>query len=130
MMPDEKDRLLALFMAPAKWCRRAEARNAEGEPVTYDDGSAVAWDVTGALCMLFGWPRACALFEQVDRCVHGKAVKRRWPPTDSEMDAMVALQEFNDAAGTTFEILRAELESIPAWRLQHAGKERIEPAAG
>jgi hypothetical protein len=129
MTPHEKDQLLALFADQAKWCRKAEACNGEGRPVVYDDPSAVAWDITGALCLLFGWPRACILFEQLDRRIHGKVVKTGWPPRDWQMEAMAALQKFNDGAETTLEILRAKLESAPAWRIEHSGNERIKAVA-
>jgi hypothetical protein len=98
------------------------------KPIVYDDPSAVAWDITGALCLLFGWPRAI-LFEQLDRRIHGKVVKQGWPPRDWEMESMAALQYFNDGAETTFEMLRAKLESAPAWRLEHSGEKRIKTAA-
>jgi len=116
MMPDEKERLLALFDTEARWCRGAEAANTTGRAVSYDDGDAVAWDLTGALCVLFGWPRACVLFGQLDRHLHGRRAPLSWPARSSEMDAMSALQEFNDRPETTFETLRARLEAVPVWR--------------
>ena len=116
MMPNEKDQLLAFFEEPSKWCRNAEARDTAGAPVPYDDPSAVAWDVTGALCRLFGWPRACVLFEQLHRQIYGPQAKANWPPPDLEMQAMAGLQAFNDGPTTTFESLRTKLESVPAWR--------------
>lgn len=116
MMTDEKDQLMALLEDPKKWCRNAEAVDVNGNAVHYDDPAAVAWDVTGALCRLFGWPRACVLFGQFHRRIHGKPAKSGWPPRDTEMDAMAALQDFNDSDDTNIESLRARIESIPVWR--------------
>lgn len=115
MMPDEKTKLLELLAEPAAWCRDAEARDADGEPVTYDSDAAVAWDLTGALCRLFGWRRACVLFPQVDRHVVGKRKGVQWPVTDPGIDAMKSLQDFNDGADTTYEMVRARLEGMPVW---------------
>ena len=72
MMPDEKAQLLALLEDERRWCRDAEARDADGNSVSFHDATAVAWDITGALCRLFGWRRACELFRQLDRHIHGK----------------------------------------------------------
>jgi len=115
MMPDEKAQVLALFEDAGRWCRNAEALDANGDAVHYDDDAAVAWDVTGGLCWLFGWQRACVLFEQLDRHIHGKRPVRGWPANDPELDAMVSLQAFNDQHDTTFEIVRERLESMPVW---------------
>jgi hypothetical protein len=116
MMPDEKTQLLGLLERDSRWCRNAEALDASGHGVAYDDDAAVAWDITGALCQLFGWERACVLFEQLDRHIHGRRIKFGWPIRDTEMDAMAALQEFNDRAGTTFASLRERLETMPVWQ--------------
>ena len=116
MTPEEKDRLLFLFENETKCYRDAEAHAANGDAVWYDDTQAVAWDITGALCQLFGWHRACVLFEQVDRHIHGKHLTMAWPPRDSELEAMLALQDYNDQPTTTFEILRGRLEAMPVWR--------------
>ncbi len=116
MMPDEKERLLALLEHERKWCQDAEAHDANGDPVRYDDEAAVAWDITGALCRLFGWQRACVLFGQLDRHLHGKRISLGWPRRNTELDAMAALQEFNDRADTTFPLLRERLEQIPVWQ--------------
>lgn len=115
MMPDEKAQLLTFLEHESRWCRDAEAHDAKGDAVRYDDAAAVAWDVTGALCRLFGWRRACVLFGQLDRHIHGKRVTIGWPARDSEMDAMAALQDFNDRVGTTFEMMRERIESMPVW---------------
>jgi hypothetical protein len=115
MMADEKERLLAFFERESIWCRDGEAQDAAGDPVRYDDDAAVAWDITGALCRLFGWQRACVLFGQFDRHIHGKRVAFGWPQRNTDVDAMVALQEFNDRAETTFAHLRGAIESMPVW---------------
>jgi len=114
-MPDEKAQLLALLDGAGKWCREAEAHDARGDPVTYDDAAAVAWDLTGALCRLFGWQRACVLFVQLDRHIHGRRSAFGWPRRDAEMDAMAALQSFNDRFDTTFASLRERIETMPVW---------------
>jgi hypothetical protein len=116
MMADEKMRLLALLEQPGKWCQDAEARDANGDPVCCDDVDAVAWDITGALCRLFSWERACVLFRQFDRHLHGKRTVFGWPRRDVEMDAMAALQAFNDRGDTTFALLRERIESMPVWQ--------------
>ena len=116
MMPDEKVQLLALLADADCWCQNAEAQNGNGDPVHYDDASAVAWDITGALCRLLGWERAAVLFGQFDRHIHGKRKSFGWPQTDDVMIAMVGLQEFNDRPDTTFSQLRELVESMPVWR--------------
>jgi hypothetical protein len=112
MMPDEKTQLLALLEHHGKWCRGAEAHDADGDPVTYDDDAAVAWDITGALCRLFGWQRACVLFEQMERSIGGKRRTTGWPLRDTGIEAMKALQ---DRADTTFDVLRERIEAMPVW---------------
>jgi hypothetical protein len=115
MMPEEKNRLLALLEHSRVWCQEAEARDAHGDPVRFDDDAAVAWDITGALCRLFGWRRARVLFEQVERHLGGKQPHAFWPLRDSGIEAMKALQDYNDRSSTTFELLRERLESMPVW---------------
>lgn len=117
-MPDEKAKLLSLLDHADKWCRNAEALDASGNPVTYDHDAAVAWDITGALCLLFGWQRACVLFSQLDRHIHGKRIMFGWPRGDAEMDAMAALQDYNDRVDTTFALLRERIEAMPVWQGQ------------
>ena len=117
-MPDEKERLLTLLDHEGKWCRDAEAHDANGDAVRYDDAAAVAWDVTGALCRLFGWQRACVLFGQLDRHIHGKRVTIGWPAHDTEVGAMAALQDFNDRNDTTYDIVRRQIETMPVWQGQ------------
>lgn len=116
MMPDEKTRLLALLTGPGDWCRDAEARDAEGAAVRFDDDTAVAWDITGALCHVFGWRRACVLFEQVEKHLVGKPRAFSRSMSNPSIDAMRALQNFNDRVETTFETLRAQLEAMPVWQ--------------
>jgi hypothetical protein len=115
MMPEEKEQLLTFLDEERKWCRDAEAHDANGNALRYDDDAAVAWDVTGAFCRLFGWQRACVLFEQLDRHINGKRVAIGWPAGDAEMHAMSALQKFNDRVDTTFDTLRERLETMPVW---------------
>jgi hypothetical protein len=115
MMPDEKERLLALLEDQAKWCRDAEARDADGHAVRFEDETAVAWDITGALCWLFGWKRACVLFGQLDRHINGRRVAVGWPAGDAEMRAMGALQDFNDRLDMTFDMMREQIETMPVW---------------
>lgn len=98
-MPDEKTRLVALFAHEGKWCKEAEARNADGAPVTFDADKAVAWDITGALCRLFGWQRACALFEQMSRHIVGYQRSAGWPRPDPAIDAMPVWQGTSSDSG-------------------------------
>ena len=64
---------------------------------------------------LFGWQRAYVLFEQMERHIVGKRRSAGWPPRDTGIEAMKALQDFNDRAGTTFDMLRERLEAMPVW---------------
>lgn len=115
MMPEEKEQLLALFDHECRWCQGAEARDAQGEAVRYDDASATAWDITGALCRLFGWRRACELFQQLDRHINGKRMVPGGPQREAEMDSMAALQDFNDGSETTFNLVRDRIETMPVY---------------
>ncbi|MFH1419044.1 MAG: hypothetical protein ABII12_12265 [Planctomycetota bacterium] len=115
MMPDEKTQLLSLLEHADNWCRNAEALDASGKGVVYDDVAAVAWDITGALCRLFGWQRACVLFGQMKRHIVGKRSTVGWPMHDTSIDAMKSLQDFNDRADTTFDMLRKRIEAMPVW---------------
>jgi len=127
MMPEEKEQLLAFLDHERRWCRDAEARDAKSDAVRYDDDAAVAWDVTGALCRLFGWQRACALFVQFDRHINGKRAGIGWPVRDAEMDAMGALQNFNDRVDMTFDMIRERIDTMPVW---HGNARRTEGGAG
>lgn len=111
MTQREKQELLELFSIPANWCQEMEARNWEGHSVRYDDPSAVAWDLTGGVCHLFGWERATELFPLMDRYVTGKKPDQR--ATNPGIASMISLQEFNDSSETSFEILLLRLQSIP-----------------
>ena len=115
MISDEKTQLLTLLGHEGNWCRDAEAHDANGTPVHYDDQFAVAWDLTGALCRLFGWRRACELFVQLERHIIGKKRIVGWQVTAPGIDAMRALQDFNDRTDTSFDILRQRIEAIPVW---------------
>ncbi len=104
MHADEMSELLTLFSDSGRWCRNAEAKNARGMPVRYNDPDAIAWDLTGALCLLFGWQRACALFRQIDKhLLRDRSL--RWRVQDPCIESMLALQDCNDRASTTFEWL-------------------------
>lgn len=129
MLPVEKERLLMLFAEPARWCQGAEARDEAGNAVRYDDPSAVAWDITGGLCALFGWQRALELFPQLDRHVHQVGRGRR-RDADPGIASMAALQDSNDEAATTFETVTGWLKTMPVWdapREDRCGAQREAP---
>ena len=42
MLPDEKEKLLALFDHESRWCQEAEARDAQGDAVHFDSEAAVS----------------------------------------------------------------------------------------
>jgi len=115
MMPREQEQLLALLAPEQHWCRDAEARDELGNPVSFDDTSATAWDLTGALCALFGWKRACELFRQLDRHIFGRKRFHSYHQ-DCEMNALAALQIYNDDRATTYEMVVAKLRTMPVWR--------------
>jgi hypothetical protein len=100
-----------MFSLSANWCKGMEACNAAGEAVSYNDPAAVAWDLTGGLCALFGWERAESLFPVLDR--HCTSRKKRPKAANPAISSMVALQEFNDANGTTHDVLLERLQTIP-----------------
>lgn len=114
MLPDEKEKLIAFLADQRQWCRDAEARDAGGQPVHYNDPSATAWDITGAMCLLFGWPRALELFPQVDRHVR-RSKAGRCSMTDPGIASMASLQDANDDTATSFETVRKWLVSMPVW---------------
>jgi hypothetical protein len=130
MMQDEKERLLTLLGTSGKWCQHAEARDRRGHAVHYDDPAAVAWDLTGAVCALFGWERALELFSQMERQLVGRkhAAKRSFglQNSDPQICSMVAVQEFNDRTDTTYELMMARLQAMsvyqPESRTQGAGQ--------
>jgi hypothetical protein len=112
MTQREKQELLDLFSMAANWCQETEARNWQGESVRYDDPSAVAWDLTGGVCHLFGWERATELFPLMERHVTGRKPDEH--ATNPGIASMIGLQEFNDSSDTSFEILLLRLQSVPA----------------
>jgi len=112
MQDTEKVKLLALFRNESFWCQEAEARNAVGEEVKLNDSCATAWDLTGGLCALFGWERACALYGQIAQHLRAQSD----PGVRAEFEAMEAfavLQEFNDRESTRFADVFSLLESMP-----------------
>lgn len=114
MMPDEKNKLLALFDSDERWCQDAEARDASGAAVQYDDPAAVAWDMTGALCYLFGWRRTGVLLGQIERHIRGRKRRYRYDQ-DPVIESMLALQDYNDRPDTTFETMITQLATMPVW---------------
>lgn len=113
MTSREKQDLLDLFSIPANWCQETEARNWEGNSVRYDDPSAVAWDLTGGMCRLFGWDRAMELFPTVERYVAGRKPEHQ-AAANPGIASMITLQDFNDNSETSFDILLHRLQSLPA----------------
>lgn len=112
MTSQERDRLLSLLLDGRRWCQSAEARRADGQAVNYSDPDATAWDLSGAVCHLFGWRRARELFVQIDRQVH---VEDGAGPVagDAAIAAMVGLQRWNDDPGTSHPDLLDLLERLP-----------------
>jgi hypothetical protein len=49
-----------------------------------------------------------------------------WPTRDAEMDAMGALQDFNDQVDMTFDMMRERVETMPVWQ---GNARRIGPAS-
>lgn len=125
MTPEEKGQLLVLLGHKEQWCQQAEARDAQGDPVRFNASAAVSWDITGALCRLFGWSRAQVLFGQLERHLLGGKHPYRYNRVP-EIDSMVALQVFNDRADMTFETLFSRLASIPVWRGRYRRSENHE----
>lgn len=115
MMPDEREKLLALFHGSHRWCQGVEARDPQGDPVRYDDADAVAWDITGAMCHLFGWRRACALFQQLDRHISGRK-RSGWSGSNPEIASLIALQDYNDQDETTYDLIVTQLRTMPVWQ--------------
>ncbi len=114
MTQQEKDKLLALFETEARWCQQVEARDDRGRPVHYSDKKAVAWDVVGGMCLLFGWERASKLFGPVARHITG--LQRYLAYANWEMAAMGALQDFNDQRDTTYVKIVSSLRSLTVHR--------------
>lgn len=128
MTPEEKGQLLVLLGNAEQWCQQAEARDAQGDPVRFSASAAISWDITGALCRLFGWSRACVLFGQIERHLLGGKHPYRYNRVP-EIDSMVALQIHNDRADMTFETLLAQLASVPVWRGHPRPSEKLESLA-
>jgi hypothetical protein len=120
MMPAEREKLLALFGHEQQWCQNAEACDSEGNPVQFDDAAAVAWDITGGLCRLFGWQRARVLFAQLQRHINGRR-RSHWYHQSLEIESMLALQDYNDRPDTSFGRILKQLATMPVWR----GKTRV-----
>jgi hypothetical protein len=112
MTSQEKDRLLTLLLDARHWCQTVEARAADGQAVTYSDPQAAAWDLTGAVCRLFGWRRACELFIQMDRRLHPRSGAEP-AASDPAMVAMISLQSWNDDPHRSHPELVAFLEQLP-----------------
>ena len=124
MTQAEKDRMLALLNSRSSWCQEAEARDRRGEDVRFDDPTAVAWDLTGALCHLFGWERAMQLFSQLARHLTRRKppIGRHWTrPQDPQMAAMAALQDYNDQPSTHHRSMMARLMALPVYQPHTAG---------
>ncbi len=112
MSASEQDRLKAFFDVAARWCQAAEARDERGEPVAFTDYTAVAWDLPGALCRLFGWSRAAELFPALARHVPRLHQGERAGGAGA-IDALVALQNWNDDPTTTHAEITALIHVLP-----------------
>jgi len=114
MMSNEKTQLLSLFSEESRWCKGSEAVDRHGNPVCLSDDAAVAWDIVGGVCHLFGWQRARKLFVQLQRHIFGR--QKPHYNRDQEMAAMAALLDFNDASETSYEQVVATFERLPVWQ--------------
>lgn len=112
MLEDEQAKLLSLFSEEQRWCQNAEACDRNGSPVRYGDADAVSWDITGAVCRLFGWGRGSVLFDQMYRHVTGAPIKTRYNQ-DPHIASMTALQSYNDREDMTFDELIEKLRTMP-----------------
>jgi hypothetical protein len=108
----EQDRFASFFDDARRWCQAAEARDDRGEPVAFSDQTAVAWDVAGALCRLFGWARAAELFPALARHVPRLRQHERGGGAGA-IDALVALQNWNDDPQTTHADVAALIRMLP-----------------
>lgn len=111
MLPEEKESLLALFDHESRWCQDAEARDANGGAVHFDSEDAVAWDLAGAVCRLFGWKRALELFGQISRHMLGRY--RRSTLGIAPITAMSALVDYNDNPRLDYDGLWTKLKELP-----------------
>ena len=120
MMQEEKDKLIEFFGDKRRWCKGLDAKDEQGESVHYDDEQAVAWDLVGGVCHLFGWPRALKLFEALSRHVaHQRHLDSAF--RGQSMAAMSSLLDFNDEKSTTHELIMTRLSDLPVWRGRTAG---------
>ena len=130
MLSDEKDKLLALFESDKRWCQEAEARDAFGSPVKFHDPLATAWDITGAMCCLFGWKRAYTLFGPLERHIHKKRRLHGFN-RDAAIESMATLQDYNDSPETSFEVVLSLLETMPVWTgVSRPSNASAQPVAG
>ena len=114
MLSKEKHKLLDFFHCGDRWCQDAEARDASGNPVKFHDPLATAWDITGALCCLFGWKRASTLFGQLERHIQNR--KRVFGfNQDAAIESMVTLQAYNDRPDIAFQNILVLLQTMPVW---------------
>jgi hypothetical protein len=115
MLPNEKNQLLALFESEKCWCQDAEARDSSGDPVKYHDPFAPAWDITGAMCCLFGWRRARTLFGQLERHIYKRRRVHRFR-RGTAIESMVTLQAYKDRPEAAFEGILSLAETMPVWK--------------
>jgi hypothetical protein len=120
MIQDEKDQLIALFDDENRWCQGLDAADLNGDSVHYDAEQAVSWDLVGGLCHLFGWKRACSLFEPLSRHLAHKRHLTSPSAPNIEIAAMSALLDFNDDDDTTHEIVMTRLRELPVWHGRRA----------
>ncbi len=70
--------------------------------------------------MLFGWARVLELFSRLERQLTGhKRTARRsfsMQNSDPQICSMVAIQEFNDHAETTHELVMARLQALSVYQ--------------
>jgi hypothetical protein len=124
MTQEEKNRVLTLLSSKSRWCQDAEARDHRGEDVRFDDAAAVAWDLTGAFCHLFGWERAMDLFPQLAHHLTGRRPtfgRHRGQPRGLQMASMIVLQDYNDQPNTGYESVMARLATVPVCQPGTAG---------
>jgi len=112
MLAGEREKLLALFDSDRRWCQDAEARDVSGRPVKFHDPGANSWDITGAICCLFGWKRACDLFGQLERHIHKRRRILAFNRNEA-IDSMLTLQAYNDRPETTFEVIHTLVKTMP-----------------
>ncbi len=108
----EQERLAGFFDDAQRWCQAAEARDERGEPVAFSDHTAVAWDLPGALCRLFGWSRAAELFPAL-ACHVPRLHPHERGGGAGAIDALVALQNWNDDPRTTHADIAALIRILP-----------------